>query len=96
MKMKEFRIGTASKAEFLIRFYSSGWSTFWKTVRYGDYSFGLRHYRGYNTRCYCPVGFSGTVRVVIAGYGFTAWWTRFTGSIPCECDKIAAEVLEAL
>lgn len=45
-------------------------------------------------RCYCPTGSSIDGRIVVCGFGLSFWYSRFTGGIPCACDKMIATLLE--
>ena len=48
-----------------------------------------------NGRCYCPgMGWHHDLKIVLFGYGVIVWVSRYTGEVPCECDKMIAEIWE--
>ena len=67
----------------------------WKTAKdRWSWCWELRFYRDSNHRCWCAVGRRVFWRVVVCGFGFVIFYSRFTGSVPCPCDKAIEEVKE--
>lgn len=57
-----------------------------------NYGFSWTHHRNNNHRCYCPVGRLFDGRICIAGFGVSWFYSRYSGEIPCTCDKVFAEM----
>lgn len=67
----------------------------WKSVfRRSGWSLWQRHCWHGTHRCYCPHGHALDVGITIAGWGFIMFYSRYSGEIPCTCDKVLAELEE--
>lgn len=67
----------------------------WRTIfRRENWEFWMRWWKHINHRCYCQnendFAFDG--HIVVAGWGLVWWYSRYTGEVPCTCDKIIAEM----
>ena len=62
----------------------------WRAVtnRYSrKWEFRYSRHLDYNARCYCQVGTYAQLTVSILGFGFTAFYSNYTGPTPCPCDE---------
>ena len=58
----------------------------------GNWCFWVRRGTNVSHRCYCPTGSVVDGRIVACGFGLTFWHSRFTGIVPCVCDKAMSEM----
>ena len=70
-------------------------ANWWRAIRSRyNWRFWWAHMPGGNHRCYCVTdrGRMLDVSLVLAGWGFVAFYSHFGGEVPCQCDEVMAEM----
>ena len=69
----------------------------WKssTFRRCNWSFWWVFHRHANHRCWCPEGTRFDGRLCMAGFGVNWFYSRYTGELPCVCDRSSEEFEES-
>lgn len=90
--MKDLTFGRPAGAEFRIRFYGPCWRWCIAPFRRNQWRAWFRAMPGMNHRCYCQAGMAADGSLVLAGWGFTFWFSRYVGPVPCSCDLVLHEM----
>ena len=95
--MKEFNFGSLDASLLHIVFFSKEWFR-WTSI-FKSFSWridiGKFHHGFGSNRCYCPTGDSFTAMIMIGGFGFRFWYSRYYGNAPCCCDQALKELKDA-